>query len=214
VAGDDRAVDEIDQACRRGRPVERKAVAEVGRRAVLEQVAGEDDLRVRHRDDDVVVGVAPAQVPQLDHPAARIERQRVVAGERAVGRIDDDLTQVVGQVWLAGDQPPALPLAGLADHRCAADVPPDRCRAEDRVPEHVVGVAMRVDHDADRSRRQLAEVVADLSCVARGRPRVDEQHALVAEHDSEVLVEERVAPNEDAVADLLPTSHRRIVAAP
>ena len=53
------------------RPIERIAVAEPGDRAVLQQVAGEQDARPRHADDHIVVRVATPQVAQLDRAGRR-----------------------------------------------------------------------------------------------------------------------------------------------
>ena len=52
--------------------------------------------------------------------------------------------------------------------------------------------------------RQLAQVVHDLARLRMGGPRVDDEHAAVAQHDPDVLVEEGIAAHEDAIADLDP----------
>ena len=74
---------EGDDRLDRGRPVERVAVAEVGRRPVLEEVAGEQDAGVRDRQDDVVVGVAAAEVAQLDGAPADVDRRPLVERARS-----------------------------------------------------------------------------------------------------------------------------------
>lgn len=65
-------------------------------------------------------------------------------------------------------------------------------------------VPVGVDDDRDRAIRQLTQVAGDLAGMNRRGARVDDQHVISAEHDTDLLVEEREAPGEDAVADLLP----------
>ena len=64
-----------------------------------------------------------------------------------------------------------------------------------------------------RRRGQLAQVVDDLARLDVGRARVDQEDVVAAEHDPDVLVVERVATHEHAIADLGPDSHRRMVVA-
>ena len=73
-----------EDALGRRRPVHRVAVAEPGRRPVLEQVARTQHVRVRDRDHDVVVGVAAAEV--ASRPRAR--RGRWWRHRRRRGRAD------------------------------------------------------------------------------------------------------------------------------
>ena len=80
------------------RPVHREAVAEERRRVVLEEVAGEQHVGVRHEHDDVVVGVAAAEIAQLDRSAAAVDLDVRRLDERPVGRIEDDLGELAGQV--------------------------------------------------------------------------------------------------------------------
>ena len=79
---------------RRG-PVERVRIAEERDVAVLEEVAGEHHVGARHLDDDVVVGVAAAEVAQHDLAPADLDAR--VRREDPVGRVDDDLREVVGE---------------------------------------------------------------------------------------------------------------------
>ena len=86
---------------------------------------------------------------------------------------------------------------------------------EDRVAEAVVAVAVRVDDDADARRAELAQVVEHLAGLRGRGSRVDDEAPSATEHDDDVLVEEAVAADEDAVADLGPqVAHRRIVPTP
>ena len=67
------------------------------------------------------------------------------------------------------------------------------------------------------SRGQVAEVGEDLAGLAVRRARVDDERLAVAQDHPDVLVEERVAPHEDPVADLDPAvsdTHRRMLRAP
>ena len=74
-------------------------------------------------------------------------------------------------------------------------------------------MAVRVDDDRDRIGGQLAQIGQDLARLRVRRARVDDQRLAAAQDDPDVLVEERVAPHEHAIADLDPASHRRIVSA-
>ncbi len=77
----------------------------------------------------------------------------------------------------------------------------------------MVEVPVRVDDDRHRRRSQRPQVVRDLARLDVGRPRVDEEHVVTAQHDADVLVEELVTADEHPVADLCPDSHRRMVVA-
>ena len=79
--------DQLDEPLDGRRPVQRIAVAEVRRGVGLEQVAGEHHAGVGHEHDDVVVGVAAAEVAQLDASArrARSRPSRLSANVRSGG---------------------------------------------------------------------------------------------------------------------------------
>ncbi len=213
VTGDDDAIPDERGDGRRGRgPVERVAIAEEGDCAVLEQVAGPQHARPRDRDDDVVIGVAAAKELELDTAPAHLDRCGV--DERPVGRVDHDLSQIGGQIGLLESDLRTPRLARSFDEGDATLVPPDRRRAEDVVPVGMVEVAVRVHDGRDRSPGQLPDVREDLACLRVRGARVDDQRLAVAEHESDVLVVERVPANEEAIADLDPTvrdSHRRMV---
>ena len=194
--------DEGQERPRGRRPVHRIPIAERGRGAVLEQVPGAQDVGVRDPDHDVVVGVAAAEVVEQD--LAPVEVDDGAIGERAVGRVEDDVGEVGGERRHAGRNAGALGLPEASDHRHAPLVTPDDGRAEDCVAEAVVEVAVRVDDDADAGRAELAQVVEDLACLGRGAARVHDEGGATAEHGDDVLVEECVAAHEDAVADLGP----------
>ena len=136
----------------RRRPVERIAVAEIRRRAVLEQVAGEQHVGVRDEDDDVVVGVAATEVAQLDPAPAGVEVDRRRA-RRTSGRADRGRPRPVGRraSGIAAATRAIWSRAGLADHRGAAGVAPDRRGPEAVVAEGVVVVAVGVDDGRDRA---------------------------------------------------------------
>ena len=152
-----------------------------------------------------MVGVTATEEPQL-HPAiAEVEIGGL--GERAIGRIDDHLGEVGRELRHLRRDPRLARLAGPLHERTAADVTPDRGGPEDVVAEGVVEVAVRVDDDRDRRRRQLAKVVEDLATLDVARSRVDDHALVAAQHDPDVLVEERVATHEHPVADLGPARH-------
>ena len=115
VPRDDDADDELREARRGLRPVERIAVVESGNGAVLDQVPGERDRGVRDLDDDVVVGMPATDVAELHAPVADVDVGRL--GERAVGRIDDHLGQVGGHLGHLGGDPRPTDLAGPLDER-------------------------------------------------------------------------------------------------
>ena len=185
-----------------GRPVERVRVAERRDGAAFEEVAGEHHAGSRDEHDRVVVGVAAAQVAQLDLPVAHVHDGLLL--ERPIGRVDDHLAQVGGEVGQLRDKLRPARVAGPCHERPAADVAPDRRRAEDRIAERMVVVAVGVDDDLDRCGRQLAQVVEDLARLRVGGAGVDDEGRIAAEDDADVLVVERVAPDEDAIADLRP----------
>ena len=60
------------------------------------EVPGEHDAGSRDEHDRVVVGVAAAQVAQVDLPVAHVDDGLLV--ERPIGRVDDDLAEVGGEV--------------------------------------------------------------------------------------------------------------------
>ena len=60
----------------------------------------------RHADDDVVIGVAATEVPQLDRSSAQASTTARL-GERPVGRVDDDLRQVGRELRVSRRRSPA-----------------------------------------------------------------------------------------------------------
>jgi len=70
VAGHDGAVSHLEQPAQRPGPVHRVRVFERGRAPLLDEVARKDRMHVRHYDHDVVVGVAAAEMVQLNLPPA------------------------------------------------------------------------------------------------------------------------------------------------
>ena len=139
-------VDELDQPLDRRRPFHRIAVAEVRRRAVLDEIAGEQHVGVRHEDHDVVVGVGATEIAELDPAAAGVEVERSSAspsnvrsgGSRttsASSSASAGIASATFAIW-------AAPVS--ADHPRAAGMAPDRRRPEPVVAERVVVVAVGV----------------------------------------------------------------------
>ena len=152
-----------------------------------------------------MIGVPASEVAELDATIAEIEECRLREGP--VGRIEYHLGQVGRDLrHLRGNSCPT-DIAGPFEERPATDVTPDRRRPEDVVAEGVVEMAVGVDHDGHGRRGQRPQVVHDLARLDVGRPRVDQQDIVAAEHDPDVLVVELVATHEHAIADLGPLSH-------
>ena len=80
-----------------------------------------------------MVRVAPADVFELERPPADLDGRGL--GERPVGRIDDDLDEVGGEVGLLAGDLGLAPLACPFHERHAALVAPDRRGPEERVAE-------------------------------------------------------------------------------
>ena len=135
-----------------------------------------------------MIGVPATKVAELDAPVADVDVCRLVEGP--VRRIEDDLGQVGGDLRHLGGDPRPADLAGPFEERDAAVVAPDRRRPEDVVAEGVVEMAVGVDDDLHRRRRQRPQVVDDLARLDVGRPRVDQEDVVAAEHDPDVLVVE------------------------
>ena len=73
----------------------------------------------------------------------------VWVGEDPVGRVDDDLGEVVRETRLLDRDGLLARLAGADHERDTALVAPDRRGSEDGIAEGVVEVAVRVDDDPD-----------------------------------------------------------------
>ena len=204
VARRDRRRVEAQDRLDRGRPVERIAVPEVRRGAVLQEVAGEQDASVRDRQDDVVVGVAAAEVPQLDHPAAEVETRLLVEGPRR--RRNDDLPPLVGLLRQVVEELRPHLLGVLDQPGRTACLAPHLGTREDAVAEAVVMMVVGVDDPADGA-RELGQVRPELRALAVRGPRVDDQEPAVAAHDADRLVVEPVSAHPDPVPDLLPDGH-------
>ena len=212
VAGHDDAVDERHEGSRGRRPVERVAVAEGGDRAVLDEIAGEHHAGTRDGEDDVVVGMAATQVAELDWPPADIDRH--FRREGPIWWIDDDLEEVIGKIGLLGGDRLAPRFAGPGHEGNAPLVTPDRGRPKDMVPVRVVEVAVGVHDDRDGCPGQLPQISQDLARLDVGRTRIDDERLVTAQHDADVLIEERIATDEHPVADLDPVRHGWTVACP
>ena len=212
VAGHDDAVDERHEGGRGRWPVERVAIAEGWDRTILDEIAGEHDAGTGDGDDDVVVGMAAPQIAELDRSPADFDRH--LRREGPIWWIDDDLGEVSGELGLLGGDRLPSRFAGPG-HEChAALVTPDRCRPKDMIPVGVVEVAVGIHDDRDGCPGQLPEVGQDVTRLGVGRAGIDDEHLIATQHDADVLVEERVATDEHAFADLDPVRHDRTVACP
>ena len=191
-----------------GRPVERIAIAEPRRRAVLQQVAGEQDSGVRHHYHDVRVGVAATQEPQVDRPSADIDGGRIREGQ-ARWR-DDDLAPLVGTIRIVLEDLGPFGLAEFEHPGHASLVAPQLDLGEHRVAERVIPVPMGVHRPAD-DRTEQPELGAELGRVTMGRAGVDHEEPVGAANDADRLVDEPVTTDPHAVADLMPDGARRHV---
>jgi hypothetical protein len=151
--------------------------------------------------------VGATEVAQLDAATADLDRGRLA--ERSIGRIDDDLGHFAGDVRDRLRDRGSTPLPELEEAWAAALVAPDRRGSEHVVAEGVVGVPVRIDHDRDRVRRQLAQVFEDLERLAVAASGIDDERFAIAEHDPDLLVEDRVSPREDSVTELDPGTRTR-----
>jgi acylglycerol lipase len=193
-------------------PVERVAIA--GRRdvATLDQVAREQDIRPGDRDDDVVIGMTPAEVSKLQRSATNLDRGGI--GKRAVRWVDDHFSEVRGEAGLLAGDLRFAPFAGSLHERHAAFVAPDGGWTEQGIAKDVIEVTVRVNDHRYRKRGQVAQVAQELPRLWIRRAGIDDQRLAVSEDHPDVLVVERIAANEDAVANFDPAirhTHRRIV---
>ena len=156
-------------------PVERVAVAEERRRAVLEQVAGEQDVGVRDDDHDVVVGMAAAEVAQLDRTGRRA--RSMVAARRTSGRAGRGRPRPAPSAssGIARDRALARSLAGRSIIGSRSARGPRSSPAGRRGCRSVVAVTVGVDDDADGQRRQRPEVAGSPRAWRWLSPRVDDQ---------------------------------------
>jgi hypothetical protein len=165
------AVAEQGQQTGRGhRPVERKAVRPVHRRAgLLDHVADQPRSRVGHVRQQVVVGVGAAEVDQLDGPVAEVEGVPVT--DHLAGQVggwgDDHFVPLIGGFLAAGDPPREQRPLDLVQMGRHPDVTVNRrvqvrARAEPLVAEAVIEVSVGVDHPADRHAAELPQVGTDL----------------------------------------------------
>jgi len=196
----------------RERPVERIRVAVEGNRPVLEEVADEQDIGARHRDQDVVIGVATSDEREIDRSTAHDDG--AVRRERPVRWVDDDVGEVGRDLRGLERDPGTSRLGGASHERDAAILAPDRRRPEDVIAEGMVEMPVGVDDRSDREGRDLAQVRQDLATLDMGGASVDDECLSLAEDDPDVLVVERVAADEHAIADLDPAvrdTHDRMV---
>ena len=149
VTGHDGAGREREQPLHRARPVERVAVAEARRGALLEQVAGEQHVRVRHLDRDVRVRVRTPEVGEPQLAVAGLDRRPLLEGP--IRRVDHDLADVPGDRRdLAGDL--LEPLLAERRSRSTTRAWPQMEAAGRRCCRSVVEMPVGVDDDRDGSR--------------------------------------------------------------
>ena len=202
--GHDGARRQRDEPLHGGRPVQREAVAEARRRAVLEQVAREEHLRVGHEDADVAVRVAAPVVGELDDrsPTSTVARSSNV---RSGGSMHD-LGQSARRAPACSSDTSRMAAGAVAPEPLGGPhVAPDRRGPEDAVAERVIPVPVGVDDDRDRVRASALEARRRSRGRAPAEARVSTRRtSSPTEHDADLLVEEVEVAGEDAVADLGP----------
>lgn len=193
---------QAEQALHSVRPLNRVAVAEPGHGVVLEQIAGKEHARIRHDRHDVRISVAATEEPKFHGPATDLNRHGIVEG--AVGRIHDDGTNVVGEVGPIRNERGPVFLPVFHESAATSLVTPDRGRAEHVIAEDVIRMPVGIDHDAHRERCDPSDIRQELTSVRRCGPRVHDERGSIPENQTNLLIEERVAQGENAVADLDP----------
>jgi hypothetical protein len=208
MTGHDRPVDERDEGIGGEWPVHREAITEVRRCAVLEKVAGEQDPGVVDEHDDVAVGVTTAQVAGLDIAPHLVHQRALLKGN--VGRVDDHLAQLRGQVGCLEHHRGAHPLTVGSKPLRAPGVAPDGCRPEHPVAERVVVVEVCVDDRHHRERCEATYLASDLASLVVGGAGIDHHDTLTADDHADVLVIEREPQHIHAAGDLgARAAHRR-----
>ncbi len=203
VPGDDDAARTGLEPGEGSRPRERVAVAEIRRRALLDEIPRKDDAGTLDGDEDVVVGVPETGVLHRDEPAADVDRGGVA--EHSGRRRDPDLVDLV-------------PLGLVEPRRClrlrlrpegeqpvtAPDVAVDLGGGEHTVAEGVVPVPVGVDHPAHRKARDGRKLAQHLPRLGVGRPRVDDEDTVATDDEPDVEVERPVAAAEHTIGELVP----------
>ncbi len=185
----------------------RRSPAALTHGRLLDQVAGQQHVRVGHPDHQVAAGVAASRVHQLDHPVAEVERDG--GGERRVGRHDLGrlhllAVRVVEVVRFVVDR--LDPLAGrdgvLGGHLVRMHGDRAVLRQEGAVAEGVVEVLVGV-HDRDHlAGAERADVLDHLAGGDGRGVGVDDEQAGRPADQRDVDVEPLVASDPDVVGDL------------
>jgi hypothetical protein len=161
--------------------------------------------------EQVVIGVAAAQVEQVDGAVSQV--QRVPVADELGRRCDDHLSPFLG--WLLAASDPAresrpfviVEMGGQPNVPVNRDVQV-RVRPEPLIAERVVVVRVGVHHPADRLAAQLPQVGADLVGLPGRRPRVDDREAVRAADHADAHVQRVIAPLEHPLGDLVPAHVR------
>ena len=168
-------------------PILEMPVAAVAGGVVLDDVAGEHDLLVRHPDDRVAGGMGAADLLDLDLAVAEIDGHRIREGGGRPGQAGDAL-MALEQAGEALELAVPVLLAAL-DHHGAGLVRHDDLRvAEGAGAEHADRVVVGQDHMADRLVGDLADLGDDHLGQARGGLGLDDHDAVVADDDARIRV--------------------------
>ncbi len=170
---------------------------------LLDEVAGEQHVRVIEAYDEVAAGVAATRVHQLDRPVAEVDRRD--RGEGAVRRDDRRVRDLLGRAGRRASSSAALRLLAGGDRSsrprdswAVIGTSPYSSRKA-RVAEGVVEVVVGV-HQADhRPRREPAQVGEHLAGRLGRGVGVDDQQAGLALDHGDVDVVPLVARHPDPV---------------
>ena len=171
----------------RRRPVVEVGVAGVGGRAVLDQVAAEEDLLLRQPGDGVALGVAAAELHQPDFELAEPDRHLALEGERRPGQAGDRLDGAE-QAREALDLALHVGRAALDDQVARVLAGDDLARAVRARAEHAHRVVVAHDDVLDRLVGDFADVADDVLRHHRRRLGVDHHHRVVADDDAGVRI--------------------------
>ena len=168
-------------------PVAEMTVAAVAGGAVLDDVAGEHDLLVRHPDHRVPGGVRAAQMHDVDAAVAEIDAHAVGEGSRRPSQARY-LLVALEEAGEAGELAVPVLLAALGDHGAGRVRHDDLARAVGGGAEHAHGVVVGEDEVSDGLVCDPPHLLDHHARKARRGLRLDDHHAVVADDDAGVRI--------------------------
>ena len=165
-------------------------VAAIAGGVVLDDIAGEHDVLVRHVDDDIPGRMGAAQEAEVDAALAEEDAHLVGEGGRRPRqrRNVGDILVALEQAREAHELGLAVLGAALGDHRAGLVAHDDRrCLIGGRA-QHAHGVVVGQHQMADRLVGDFAHLLDHLAGQARGGLRLDDHDAVVADDDAGVRI--------------------------